>query len=425
MNAYQKYKFPELKLRFLFDVKSGATPSSNIEDSWDGDIYWITPDDLGKLDTREICDTRRKIAENGHLDSGINLAPPNSLVLSKRAPIGLVAITKVESTCNQGCFLLTKKMDIDERFYYYVLIQQKPYLEILGSGSTFLELSSDDLFSIRLPFPDLKIQKIIADYLDHETNHIDSLIEEKEKIVTLLNKKRTALISQIVTCGIDTNVSFKPSGCDYIVDIPAHWSVYRLKYLTNEPLAYGANEAALENNMSWPRYVRITDIKDDGTLRSETFRSLSPDVAHPYLLETGDVLFARSGSVGKSFLYRPEWGDACFAGYLIRFRSNVDMILPEYVHYFTFSNAYWQQVRKGSIQATIQNFSAEKYGDILICLPPIQEQQAIVSHISEFIQREDNLQKDIVRSIELLKKRRAALITAAVTGQINPKEVVT
>jgi type I restriction enzyme, S subunit len=140
-----------------------------------------------------------------------------------------------------------------------------------------------------------------------------------------------------------------------------NWINFRLKHLTKDGFLYGANEAALEDNPNYPRFIRITDIKNDGSLRPDTFKSLSPEIAEPYLLKDGDILLARSGTVGKAFIYRKEWGEACFAGYLIRFRANTNLIVPQFLYYYTQSDLYWSQIYGGSIQVTIQNFNAEKY----------------------------------------------------------------
>ena len=86
------------RLRFIFDTKSGATPSSSVEEYWDGDINWVTPEDLGKLEGRYVLETRRRISDIGYENCGVTLAHTGSLVLSKRAPIGQVAILKVDST---------------------------------------------------------------------------------------------------------------------------------------------------------------------------------------------------------------------------------------------------------------------------------------------------------------------------------------
>ena len=114
---------------------------------------------------------------------------------------------------------------------------------------------------------------------------------------------------------------YKDSGVAWLGEIPQHWEVKRLKFLLSEPLKYGANEAAELTDTDLPRYIRITDVNEDGSLRDDTFRSLPNDIAEPYLLNEGDILLARSGAtVGKTFIYRNFWGMAAYAGYLIRAR---------------------------------------------------------------------------------------------------------
>ena len=131
--------------------------------------------------------------------------------------------------------------------------------------------------------------------------------------------------------------------------------------------------------------MRITDITDDGTLKPDTFRSLPTEVAQPYLLKEGDLLFARSGAtVGKSIMYSEEWGPCCFAGYLIRARPDSDKAVPEYMRYFSESRLYWQHITSEQIQATIQNVSAERYGNLPVTMPDIPGQRGIV----RFLDRE-------------------------------------
>src|SRR5690606_2368884 len=135
-----------------------------------------------------------RITREGYRNCGVTLAPSGSLVLSKRAPIGQVAILSVDATCNQGSFLLTRQKGVDERFYYYSMLYLRPLFEVLGRGSTFMELSADDLRSVWLPCPDVATQRLIADYLDREPARIDALVAEKEKMLALLEEKRAALI---------------------------------------------------------------------------------------------------------------------------------------------------------------------------------------------------------------------------------------
>ena len=211
------------------------------------------------------------------------------------------------------------------------------------------------------------------------------------------------------------------SGNSFIGSIPAHWSIQRLKFILSTPLKYGANEAASSVDPDQPRFIRITDIAEDGSLREETFRSLPEEAALPYLLKEGDVLLARSGAtIGKSFFYQSSWGRAAYAGYLIRARINLSKSTPRFLHFFTQSDPYWQWVQSIFIQATIQNISAEKYANLVVPIPPLPEQRAIAEFLDRETAKIDELIGKKRRLIELLKEKRQALISRAVTKGLNP-----
>ena len=215
--------------------------------------------------------------------------------------------------------------------------------------------------------------------------------------------------------------AYKDSGVEWLGEIPVHWEVKRLKFLLQEALQYGANEPAELMDPDLPRYIRITDVGEDGRLREETFRSIPKDVARPYLLQDGDLLFARSGAtVGKTFRFEPSWGRAAYAGYLIRARLKLQRWSSRFVQYFTKSTSYWDWLQTNFIQATIQNVSAERYANLGIALPELREQQEIVSLLDLETARIDGLVAKKERLIELLQEKRTALITRAVTRGLDP-----
>jgi len=222
------------QLRHIFTVTSGATPDSGNADYWDGEILWATPEDVSSLEDYWLRDTRRKITRAGYESCGTTVAPPKSILLTKRAPIGQLAILAHEACSNQGCFLLTPRRETDTRFFYYWLLTQTSRLQILGRGSTFMELSTDELKSLVLPHPPLLQQHAIAKYLDRETSRIDALIAVKERLLELLAEKRLALIFRAVTHGLDTNVPLRDSGIPWLGKIPEHWKVERARWLFQE-----------------------------------------------------------------------------------------------------------------------------------------------------------------------------------------------
>ena len=192
----------DTQLRHVFSVTSGATPSSGNREYWGGEIPWVTPEDLSEKKSYWLEDTRRKITHAGYESSGTKMVPAHSIVLSKRAPIGQLAVLKRSACSNQGCFLLTPRSDTDTRFYYYWLSCEVGHLQALGRGSTFMEISADDLKSIRLPNPLPRWQRAIADYLDRETARLDALVAAMERLMDLLAEKRRALITRAVTRGL-------------------------------------------------------------------------------------------------------------------------------------------------------------------------------------------------------------------------------
>ncbi len=214
---------------------------------------------------------------------------------------------------------------------------------------------------------------------------------------------------------------YKDSDLEWLGDVPKHWEVKRLKFIAIEPLKYGANESAELNDQELPRYIRITDIKNDGTLIENTFRSLPEENAKPYLLKQGDLLFARSGAtVGKSFMYQATWGRACYAGYLIRLRINQSVAIPEFVSYFANSLNYWVWLSSIFIQATIQNVSAERYSNLFLAIPRLDEQHSIAAFLDRETAKIDALIAKKKQLIKLLQEKRAALISHAVTKGLDP-----
>jgi type I restriction enzyme, S subunit len=212
---------------------------------------------------------------------------------------------------------------------------------------------------------------------------------------------------------------YKESGVEWLGAIPESWEVKRFKFLLSEPLKYGANEAAEIDDPNLPRYIRITDVKDDGTLKEDTFRSLPEDIAEDYLLDEGDILLARSGAtVGKTFIYRKSWGKAAYAGYLIRARISHENN-SDFIYQFLQSRSYWDWVNSIFIQATIQNISAEKYANFCISIPPLDEQDSIAHFLDRKTSQIDTLIAKKSALLEKLDEKRTALISHAVTKGLD------
>jgi len=214
---------------------------------------------------------------------------------------------------------------------------------------------------------------------------------------------------------------YKDSRIEWIGKIPEHWDVVKLNYLKKKPFLYGANESPDDYDPELPRYIRITDIQSDGKLREDTQRSLTWSKASHYLLEYDDILFARSGAtVGKTFIYKGINNKACFAGYLIKFSADNNKVLPQFLYYYTLCDSYNFWILINTIQATIQNVSAEKYGSLPIPLPSTYDQLCIIKYLDHKTSEIDSLIADKEKLIEKLEEYKQSIITEAVTKGLDP-----
>ncbi|CAM5687442.1 restriction endonuclease subunit S [Streptomyces griseorubiginosus] len=275
------------------------------------------------------------------------------------------------------------------------------YFESTGTRTTNLaSTNSNKIQSFPLPLPPLGEQRRITDFLDAETSRLDDMAKTQVLLIERLKERAGVVIELTLSNASSRSV--------------------RLKRMLTAPMSYGANESTEHDRRDWPRYIRTTDIANDGTLRDETFASLPLDAARNYMLSDGDLLFVRSGAtVGKSFVYESQYGPAAHAGYLIRARVNRNLTLPRLIWYFCQTAAYWQQVNEGAIQATIQNVNAEKYGNLLVPLVDRERQDSTLAILDSQLAKSRNLQHRAEQLLELLAERRQALITAAVTGQFD------
>jgi type I restriction enzyme S subunit len=301
-----------------------------------------------------------------------------------------------------GSIAILRPSAIEPRYLRYWLASR--YIqETIGSlkdGMGVPHLFQRDINRLPIFVPPLDEQRRIADFLDTEATRLDALSD--------LRARQAVLTAEQLSQAIDAELNRH--------DAP----LVRLKHLLARRLEYGAGEAAEHTRDDWPRYVRTTDVASDGSLRPETFRSLPPNVARPFMLTHGDLLFTRSGAtVGKSFLYSESWGPCAYAGYLIRARVNKSRVLPEYVAHFCQSKAYWSQIREGTVQSTIQNVNAERYGNLVLPVPDLETQRGVTARLAAARATHRTLERQVARQMALLGERRQALITAAVTGQLD------
>lgn len=191
--------------------------------------------------------------------------------------------------------------------------------------------------------------------------------------------------------------------------------------LLSEPLLYGINGTGETDGSI--RFIRITDINKDGELKENNCQYFD-NCDNKFLLKKGDILFARSGTVGKSYIHKSENMKMCFAGYLIRARLDTEIVLPEFVYLYTQSADYEKWKESISIQSTIQNISAEKYANLQIPFVDKIEQKNIIQHLRKIINSIEKCKVIISKKIKELESLKQSLISEVVTGKIDVRNVV-
>ncbi|MGV3312009.1 restriction endonuclease subunit S [Streptococcus suis] len=318
-------------------------------------------------------------------------------------------------------FVIIKGSSLNLDFLFWA-IQSDSFINDVDSstyGSKMPRASWEYMKNIKLPFPEsIEEQAKIADFLDKKVAQLDKVKSLLEEQIKTLEDYRQSLIYETVTKGLDKTVPLKDSGVDWIGQIPIANSLKKLKYLLATPLQYGANESGEDYDESLPRYIRITDIDSNGDLKREGKQSLAEKIATPYILQDGDLLFARSGAtVGKTFLYKSCFGRSAFAGYLIKASLNKSLVLPKYLYYYTLSPLFntWKEMT--FIQSTIQNIGADRYNILPVLIYPIEEQQKMIDYLDCKISQINQMILIKKEQIENINKQRQTLIYDYVTGK--------
>jgi type I restriction enzyme S subunit len=336
-------------------------------------------------------------------------------------PVGRVVRvnSNLRATCSNFACLISARKNISSNYlyyYFYCMYSRGANLLYFNQTTGIQNLNIQAYLGQEIFIPLLPEQQSIANYLDKKCDLIDRMIGNLQKKIELLKELKSSVISQAVTKGLDPHVKMKDSGIEWIGEIPEHWEIEPFKRYLREPLKYGANEAAESDCKYWPRYIRITDIDENGKLREETFKSLSSEKARDYILKKGDILFARSGAtVGKTYIYNSD-SPACYAGYLIRAECN-ENLYSNFIYYYTKSGVYENWKNSISIQSTIQNIGADKYSLMPVILPPLPEQQSIANYLDKKCEKIDSTVTKAQRKIDLLKEYKTALISEVVTGK--------
>lgn len=325
-------------------------------------------------------------------------------------------------TLASGEFIPIQSDQFDQRYAYYLWGSEKvtDRLSAIVQSATrsHQRVLPADILKLPWKWPPLQTQKRIATFLDEKTARIDALIAKKQALLDRLAEKRTSIITQAVTKGLNPAAPMKDSGIDWLGQIPAHWEVWPLKRYLAQSL-YGVS-ASLEPTGE-VAILRMGNLQD-GELDFSDLRFLD-EVDASILLEAEDLVFNRTNSldlVGKAAIYRGNYeGALSLASYLVLFRFDARYD-PNYANYVMGTNVLMALGRTLALPSIGQaNLNPSRYAAIRFPVPPSPEQKEIASYISGQLEALKETEAQIRASIGKLAEYRSALITSAVTGQIE------
>ena len=434
MKKYNAYKDSEVKwigeipehweitpLKFCFKVLSGATPKSTELSYWeDGNINWITPADF-KTEDRFISDGVKKITKEGFMSCSTTLIPSGSIIFSKRAPIGSVVINSNEVCTNQGCLSCIPKDDISSLFFYYIMSVSQKYFDMLGTGTTFNEISANVFKNVHLPVPPLSEQQAIASYLDAKTEKMDQMIAKAEKKIEYLGELKQSLITRAVTRGLNPNAPLKDSGVKWIGDIPRDWEIPRLNFVTSKigsgSTPKGGSEVYVDEGVV---FLRSQNVYNDG-LRLNDVVHIVPSI-HEQMkgtkVQVDDILFNITGaSIGRCCRFPKGIGEANVNQHVCIVRPK--NILPTFLMYCLQSFVGQTQLRQLLKGGNREGLSGESFKNFYVLLPSPNEQQQIATYLDIKCSKIDHIVATQKKKIAYLQELKQSLITNVVTGKIK------
>jgi type I restriction enzyme S subunit len=352
------------------------------------------------------------------------------LLITKDGTIGKLAlVSKLDrpACLNSGIFLIRPTSDYVTEYMYWVLQSEafKVFCDLSSLGSTIQHLYQNVFEDFAFPIPSLPEQRSIAAFLDRETAKIDALIAEQEKLIALLAEKRQATISHAVTRGFNPNAPMKDSGVAWLGEVPAHWEVKPLRYCLD--YQEGPGILAEDFRDEGVPLLRVAGVQSQlATLEGCNF--LDPEKVQKrwqhFRLNKGDLLISASASMGTICEVSDEAEGAIPYTGIIRLRGHAGEMVKNFVRHMVVSRPFLTQIDLLKAGATIQHYGPTHLSQMFVIRPPVTEQLKIAAFIDQKLERLDKLSAEAGRAITLLTERRNALISAAVTGQIDVRGLV-
>lgn len=400
--------------RWLTRRYSGGTPDKTKLEYWEaGTIPWLNS---GAVNDRLIVEPSTYITEEAFANSSAKWIPKGALVMAlagQGKTKGMVAQLGIPTTCNQSMAAIIPSDAIEARFLFWWLDANYQNIRNMAGGDLRDGLNLELLGDIKCPLPSKGEQSRIAAFLDRETAKIDELVAEQLRFMELLKEKRQAVISRAVTRGLNPNAPMKPSGIEWLGDVPEHWEVLPAKRVSSVFVPQ-RNKPDLNDNGDGHFWVTMEQ------MRSPEINSAELSVTESAARDSGTRILP-AGSVVAS----------CVGTFGLAAVNNIDVIINQQLqafiptdrvsaqfmrHCVLIAESYFTQI---GTAATIAYVNQLGFANMPMVLPPMSEQREIVAFLAIESSKIETLIAQADRTVELLQERRTALISASVTGKIN------
>lgn len=392
-------------------IGSGTTPTSGSNKYYcENGINWLQ---TGDLNDGQIIETSKKLTELAIKDfSSLRLYPKASIVIAMYgATIGKLGILNIQTTTNQACCVLPYSKGINPNFGFYAYRAGKQSLINSAYGGGQPNISQETIKSFRIALPPLAEQEAIAAWLDTQCEEIDAAIAKVDREIELIDELKQSEISRVVTRGLNPDTPLRPSGIDWIGDIPEHWTKCRLKFIgsARNGLTYSPSDVKDSGKL----VIRSSNIQDSKLNYDDcVFVANYPETLS---VNSGDtIICSRNGSInliGKSVFIEDDM-DVTFGAFMMRFRPYEH---PKYSHYLL--SIAISRYKGLFATTTINQLTADSLGKMEAVMPPYMEQVQIADYLDKKCAAIDGLKAKLIKKRETLTELRQSIISEVVTGK--------
>lgn len=392
--------------RLFKQIGSGTTPSSGDESLYaDKGTPWLQS---GDFNNNEVCHTSKFITNKALDNYSLKIYNPGGVVIAMYgASIGKVGLLNIATTVNQACCVLSDSEYLLQKYAFYVFINEKENLIKKSKGGTQPNISQEIIKSHYIPLPPLSEQNSIVFYLDDKCGKIDEWIEKKQKEVELLGEMKQRVIADAVTRGLNPNVKMKPTNIPWLPEVPEHWEMSKVSSHFRQ-----RNEKVSDKD-----YPALSVSKQGVTPQLENVALSNAEGASRKLVKVGDyAVNSRSDRKGSCGVSKYEGSVSLITIVLEPF--GID---NEYVHHLFRSKPWVEEFYRNGrgIVADLWTTNYQMMKGMYFPVPPLSEQRAIVSYITERTAKIDKMVENVNKEIEALKEYKQRLISDVVTGQIK------